>query len=79
MQTKCIIIIIIIMDVDLCIFCEREVTWEDEAVSCDVCERWQHRLCFTGITPEIYNAANRDQEEFEFVCGPCQHDLQPQP
>ena len=20
---------------------------------------------------------NRDQAEFEFVCGPCQHDLQP--
>ena len=49
------------MDVDLCILCEREVTWEDEAVSCDVCKRWQHRLCYTGITQEIYNAANRDQ------------------
>ena len=29
------------------------------------------------ITEDIYNAANRDQAELEFVCGPCQHDLQP--
>ena len=65
------------MDVDLCIFCEHEVIWEDEAVSCDVCKRWQHRLCFTGITQKIYTAANQDQAEFEFVCGPCQYNLQP--
>ena len=62
------------MDVDLCIFCEREVTWVDEAVSC---EKWQHRICYTGITEDIYSAANRDQAEFEFVCGSCQHNLQP--
>ena len=38
---------------------------------------WQHRLCYTGITEDIYNVANRnrDQAEFEYVCGPCQHDL----
>ena len=48
----------------------------DGDVSCDICAKWQHRLCYTGITEDIYNAANRDQ--FEFVCGPCQHhDLQP--
>ena len=60
MQTKCIIII----NVNLCIFCEREVTWEDEAVSCDLCERWQHRLCFTGITPEKYNRTEYTARQF---------------
>ena len=44
------------------VFCECEVTWEDEAVSCDVCAKWQHRLCHTGIAQEIYNAANRDKK-----------------
>ena len=63
------------MGVDLCIFCEREVTWVDEAISCDICAKWQHRLGYTGITEDIYNAANRNQAEF--VCDPCQHDLQP--
>ena len=47
----------------------------DEAVSCDMCAKWQHCLCYTGITEDICNAANRDQAEF--VCGPCQHELQP--
>ena len=62
------------MDVDLCIFCEREVTWVDEALSCNIYAKWQHRLCYTDITDrDIYNAANRDQAEFEFVCSPCQH------
>ena len=49
----------------------------DEAVSCDMCAIRQHCLCYTGITEDIYNAANRDQAEFEFVCGPWQHKLQP--
>ena len=49
----------------------------DEAVTCDMCAKLQHRVCYTGITEAIYNAANRDQTEFEFVCGPCQHELQP--
>ena len=57
------------MDVDLCIFCECEVTWVDEAVSCDICAKWQHGLCYTGITEDVYNTANRDQADFEFVCG----------
>ena len=30
---------------------------------------------YNRITEDIYNAANRDQAEF--VCGLCQHDLQP--
>ena len=63
------------MDVDLGIFCEREVTWVDAAVSCSMCAKCQHRLCYTGITEDIYTAANRDQAEF--VCGLCQHELQP--
>lgn len=60
-----------------CLFCEREVTWLDHAVNCDVCDRWQHRLCHTGIDREQYLDNNRRNVEFEFICGPCQADLQP--
>ena len=52
-----------------------QLTSVDEAVRCNICAKWQHRLCYTGITEDIYNAANQDQAEF--VCGPCQYDLQP--
>ena len=58
-------------EIDLCIFCEREVGWDEEGVQCDMCDKWQHRLCYTGLTREQYQ--NLD---FEFVCGPCQDTLQ---
>ena len=32
----------------LCIVCKVFVTGRMHAVSCDACERWQHRLCGTG-------------------------------
>ena len=32
----------------LCIVCKVFVTGRKHAVSCDACERWQHRLCGTG-------------------------------
>ncbi|XP_063416572.1 uncharacterized protein LOC134698568 [Mytilus trossulus] len=35
------------MEVYMCISCDREVRPIQHAVSCDVCERWQHRLCGT--------------------------------
>ena len=36
-----------------------------------MCDKWQHRLCYTGLTREQYCNL-----QFEFVCGPCQHTLQ---
>ena len=33
---------------DLCIVCTTSVSGRKHAVTCDVCERWQHRLCDTG-------------------------------
>ena len=32
---------------DLCISCDSVVNGRRHAVSCDVCEHWQHRLCGT--------------------------------
>ena len=33
---------------DLCIECRETVSGRKHAVTCDACERWQHRLCNTG-------------------------------
>ena len=32
---------------DICISCNTVVTPRQHAVSCDVCDRWQHRICGT--------------------------------
>ena len=37
-----------IMDVYLCISCDKEVRRRQHSLQCDGCERWQHRLCKTG-------------------------------
>ena len=39
---------------ELCISCDKEVNGRRHAVTCDVCDRWQHRLCGTGIFIFIY-------------------------
>ena len=39
---------------ELCIACNSPVKDRRHAVTCDVCERWQHRLCGTGIYLFIY-------------------------
>jgi exosome complex RNA-binding protein Csl4 len=33
---------------DNCIDCGRVVRKRQEAVTCDACDRWQHRKCNTG-------------------------------
>ena len=43
---------------DLCIACGKIVGGRQHAVSCDVCDRWQHRLCGTGNTILIYFLLN---------------------
>ena len=53
-----------------CIECNLEVTPQQHAISCDNCERWQHRLCGTGITPAEYHRATQG-EDLDWVCGPC--------
>ena len=55
----------------LCIACDREVRHRQHAISCDICERWQHRLCDTGITLQEYNLARQDNQ-LQFICRPCE-------
>ena len=44
-----------VMDVSLCISCNKEVRRRQHSLQCDGCERWQHRLCKTGIYLFILN------------------------
>ena len=37
-------------DEDLCIACKLIVTTRQEALQCDGCQKWQHRVCNTGIS-----------------------------
>jgi len=55
---------------NLCIQCNREVRRRQHAVSCDYCERWQHRLCDTGINITEYRNAMR-VGHLDWVCTPC--------
>ncbi|XP_069119306.1 uncharacterized protein [Argopecten irradians] len=47
------------MDTSLCIECERPVTTRQQALQCDGCDQWQHRLCKTGISQTVYRATMR--------------------
>ena len=37
------------MGTDHCVECSRVVTTSQQALSCDSCDRWVHRLCNTGM------------------------------
>ena len=54
----------VIMSV-LYIACKKSVSGRKHAVTCDVCERWQHRLCDTG---NIFKTIYRFILSFQ-ICG----------
>ena len=47
---------------DLCIECNRVVTGRQQALECDHCNKWQHRICGTGISQQEYREAVRSRE-----------------
>ena len=40
----------IMADENKCIKCGREVRARQHGIMCDLCEKWQHRICDTGIS-----------------------------
>ena len=38
------------------------------------CNKWQHRICGTGISQE-YREAVRSREGLDWICGPCLVDI----
>ena len=51
-----LILIILINDnmMSLCIYCNKKVTSRQVALLCEYCNRWQHRICKTGILRKEY-------------------------
>ena len=53
-----------------CIVCTLEVSYTDQAVDCDRCNRWCHISCGTNITHERYSEM-RTGASIQWICGPC--------
>ena len=56
---------------DPCIARHRTVLLRQEAIQCDVCRLWQHRIYNTGISRQIYRQAVRGIAELQWVCDIC--------
>ncbi|XP_071810737.1 uncharacterized protein [Apostichopus japonicus] len=56
----------------ICIDCQKPVRKRQEALLCDGCNRWQHRICATGISREEYRMAVAQETDVEWICFPCQ-------
>lgn len=51
--------------------CENEVRMRQEALCCDGCGLWQHRICGTGIDRSAYQDAVKNCSDIDWVCIPC--------
>ena len=57
---------------ELCVLCSKTVRPRQEALKCDACHRWQHRICNTGITRSFYRKMVRGEAEMEeWYCVEC--------
>ena len=57
--------------VDPCLACGQTVRPRQEAIQCENCSFWQHRICNTGIMREIYRKVVRGEEEIQWECASC--------
>ncbi|XP_076068555.1 uncharacterized protein LOC143040981 [Oratosquilla oratoria] len=60
---------------DPCIICRKQVRPRQQAILCDGCSRWQHRVCNTGITQDEYREAVRSNETISWRCQECSYHL----
>lgn len=59
------------MSLYLCIECEHPVTQRQQALQCDSCDNWQHRICNTGVSQQQYRAAVRNEVDLDWRCKHC--------
>ncbi|PFX29626.1 hypothetical protein AWC38_SpisGene5602 [Stylophora pistillata] len=52
-----------------CIVCDKPIRPKQQAIQCDGCFRWNHRIYKT----EVYRAAVRDGKEIDGQCAMCSH------
>ena len=55
-----------------CLQCHTEVSVDDEAMQCDVCDLWCHRQC-SYMSAEEYKFLQQ-QEDFDWTCAQCPED-----
>ena len=56
-----------------CVACKEPVRPRQQGLQCNGCFRWNHRVCNTGISLEVYRAAVNEGAEIEWQCEFCQH------
>ena len=61
---------------NLCTQCSSDVRPRQEALQCDICQRWTHRTCGTGMTRIFYRQLVRDGLDFNWNCPECNEGLQ---
>ena len=61
----------------LCIECRSEVRPRQEALQCEVCTRWQHRICNTRISRAEYRQAVKTNSDIDWRCNNCTDAYQP--
>ena len=54
---------------DLCTGCYKEVKSTQQAISCDLCQRWMHRIC-SDMSTVLYNQC-RKKKHFTWTCTKC--------
>ena len=54
-----------------CLKCKIPVTDDDRAITCDICERWQHIACNDIITDDAYDEVMDGRAQLEWCCPKC--------
>jgi len=56
---------------NLCVKCNKEVRQLQQALECESCMRWQHRVCGTGISQDMYRRVMKGLEQLSWSCELC--------
>ena len=57
---------------DLCRSCYKEVKICQQAISCDLCTKWIHRIC-SDMSIKTYNQCKK-KKQFTWICNKCRSD-----
>ena len=59
-----------------CIVCNQQVSSRQHGLQCDQCNRWQHRICNSGIDIATYRRAVSGLIELDWKCTDCSVEVQ---
>ncbi|VDI68801.1 Hypothetical predicted protein [Mytilus galloprovincialis] len=54
-----------------CVLCDQQVRPRQHALQCEDCNKWQHRLCNTGISITDYRLMVNEEVDIIFHCVEC--------